>query len=552
MLPCLRLTFTSNAVGNLPQHRSSARRALKLLHATRRGGANVEPFLEQEVTDQFAPLIDSSGMEFLCTLGMDSATAATLLGKSNTPLNAAHLEALCFVLHTIVQVPVAKLPELLLNADGEFLALSAETVSANFKAICGAWPNERQLRDSIINYPAILTSSFPKDLQRCLTSLRAMGFSTGQTAAAVVGCPELTKLRRYEITSALSQCGIIINKVEDYEIYEKLSKNPKFLTPNGSKSLNLILEAVKKATGLTTQQAQHIVARCPNTILQRPKKHFQKTANLLAEFGLTQAQIGQAALLWPNVLCHKIEKSQKTLDILSTYKVTPAQVAAYPQVFTHDAEKTIAPRLAFVKKTAPEKVVKLSLASFFCSSDEAFSAQFSKNETKTYLKYKVKAFVKYQMGVNNAAAIAAGNTAKPAEVFSDFSDGEEESSVSTHDGNANGKVAVSRASAVPKKIVGNKPLPQKKDSRTTPSLVVSKQPSSSTERSQNEVTAEKKNASNHEKRKQQQQQQRRFFKRSNKAPKQKALGQQQQQLQRLTPEQIENSREKTKMNKSDR
>ncbi|KAL4520094.1 hypothetical protein Ndes2437B_g04506 [Nannochloris sp. 'desiccata'] len=560
MFPCLRLTFTSNAVGNLPQHRSFARKALKMPHATRRGSTTIVPLLEGQIADQNTPVIDGSGMEFLCTLGIDSATAATLLGKANIPLDAAHLEALCFVLHTVVQIPVAKLPELFLNADGEFLTLSSAVVVANYKAICGAWPNERQLRYSVISYPAILTSSFPKQLQRCLTSLRDMGFSTAQTAAAVVRCPELTKLHRYEITSALSQCGIIISKVEDYETFEMLSKNPKFLTPNGSKSLNLILEAVKKATGLTSQQAQHIVARCPNTIFQQEKKHFKEIANLLTEFGLTQAQIGQAALLWPSLLSRKIEKYQKALEILSNYKVTPTQVAAYPQVFTHDTGRVVAPRLAFLKKTAPEKVAVLSLASFFSCSDEVFSAQFSKNETKTYLKYKVKAFVKYQMVMNNAAAVATEDSTKLGEVFSDFSDDEEESSVGAHRGNANIKVVVSKASTDLKKIVGHKSLPQQKqekDSRKIPPLVVSKQPSSlSTEGTQKQVTAEEKNGSNHENRKRQQHQQpqRRFIKRPNNAPKQKNNGQQQQQqkLQRLTPEQIEKSKEKMKINKTDR
>jgi hypothetical protein len=518
-----------------------------MLHATRRGSASLVSLLGNQVNDPHVPIIDSSGMEFLCTLGMDSATAKLVLQKSNIPLNAAHLESLCFALHTIVQVPVAKLPELFLNADGEFLTLSAATVSAHYKAICGAWPNERQLRDSIISYPAILTSSFPKELQRCLTSLRSMGFSTAQTAAAVVRYPELIKLRRYEITSALSQCGIIVNKVGDYEIYEMLSKNPKFFTPNGSKHLNLVLEAVKKATGLTTQQAQHIVARCPSTIFQQEKKHFKRITNLLAEFGLTQAQIGQAALLWPNLLCRKIDKSRKTLEILSNYKVTPAQVAAYPQVFKHSPEIIIAPRLAFLKKTAPEKVAKLSLASFFCSSDQAFSAQFSKNETKTYLKYKVKAFVMYHMGLSNVSAMTAEITAKLEEVFSDFSDDEEESSVGAHDGNANSKVVVSKASTNPMKDVDTTPLSEQKHekhSRNIPPLVVSKQPSSSsTESGQKQVTAEEKNSSTLENRKQQQQQQRRFFKRPNNAPKQKNRGQQ-QKLERLTPEQIEKTKQR--------
>jgi hypothetical protein len=542
MLPCLRITFTSS---NLPQHRSFAHgKALNRLlpHALRRGNTTVaQPPLEEKTAEEVPPLIDSTGLEFLCNLGMDAASATAVLGKVTTsaPVDAAHLESLCFVLHTIVKIPVAKFPELFLNADSELLTLSSATISTNYKAICSAWPSETQLRDSIISYPGILTSTFPKELQRCITSLRDMGFSTIQTAAAVVRCPELTSLRRYEITSALAQCGIN-PKIEDEEMFEMLSRNPKFLTPEGSKNLNIILEAVKKATGLTAQQAQHIVARCSGTIFQYEKKDIRKICDLLLEFGLTQPQVGQAAMLFPNLMCRKISRVEQTLAILSTYQVTPTQVATYPHIFSHNPEKTIAPRLAFLKKTAPEKIETLSLASLFCCTDETFSAQFSKSSEKTYQRYKINALVRLQMGT----AAAARDAAKVSELSVDFTDGEQEEKEERSGGGQQtdeGKeVVVARKSsgdAVKNTFSRSIPQQQKNEGRRPPVAA-------SNEKKTTQEGGEKQESSE-EKRKQQQQQGRRFFKRTNSSSKPKNKGQQ-QQLQRLTPEQLEKSIQNSK------
>jgi mTERF len=539
MLPCLTITFSSNAV-TLLQRRSFTRKALYIPSAIRRGSTTVATPPEEQVTEENDAIIDSSGLEFLSALGLDTAAATALLRKATTPLDAPHLEALCFVLHTVVRIPVAKLPRLLRNADSEFLNLPIEIISANYKAICSAWPTERQLRDAIISYPDILTSSFPGELKRCMTSLRDIGFSTAQTAAAVVRCPELTKLRRYEIRSSLAQCGISISKIEDNEIFEMLSKNPKFLTPNGSKNLSGILEAVKKATGLTSQQAQHIVARCPNTIFRQEKKHIRRIVDLLLEFGLTQTQIGQAALLYPQLLCRKFDRIERSLALLLSYKVTPTQLAAYPQLFQHHPERILVPRLAFIKKNAPEKLSTLSLATFFSSTDEVFSSTFSKSSEKTYLKYKVKVFVKYQLG--NAAAAVAAQDALIGDVSVEFSDDEEESPGETEEVGDN-RVAVFRSSA-PKQHTAA--LQKQKGSTMAP--LVSKKASESGQKQEKESAGDK-DATNGKRKQQQQQQQqrRRFSTRINTSPKQKNnKSQQQQQLQRLTPQQIENSKQKAK------
>jgi hypothetical protein len=548
MLPCLRITLSLNgiAVGNLSRSSARSRAALTTLRVARRDSTAVTPTLTDQEIDRNASFVDSSAMEFLCNLDIDADAAAALLSKASIPLDATQLEALCFVLHTVVQIPVAKLPELLLNADSEFLTLSSTTISTNYKAICAAWPTERQLQVAIIAYPNILKSSFPRELQRCLTSLRDMGFSTAQTAAAVVRCPQLTKFRRYEYTTALAQCGIN-SKIEDDELFEMLSKNPSFLTPDGSRNLSGILEAVKKATGLTAQQAQHIVARCPSNIFQQSKKHVRKTVDLLLDFGLTQTQIGQAALHWPKLLCRKLVRIEQTLAILSTYKVTPTQVATYPHVFTHNPERIIVPRLAYLKKTAPEKITTMSLASFFSSTDEAFSAQFSINENKTYLKYKIKVFIKYQMGVNAAAAVAAQELLPLAEIVDFTSDDEEELEIEDEwesdndDDDIAKKIRVAKSTAV---------MPQEKQAalqRNTSKIAAAPLVSNNKKiisGGPKQALPEGKSIENNDKRKHQhQEQKRRFFKITPKSgPKKTIKGQPQQQLQRLTPEQLEKAK----------
>ena len=338
------------------------------LQALRRGSVIAAP---EETAVEETKVIDSGAVEYLCSFGLSEEESKAILDQTPASLNASQIETLFHVLTTDIKLPITQVVTVI-SAAPELLSLDGGAIASNYETIAQAWPNEKQLRRAALSYPAMLNPSFPSELRRCMTTLQTLGFSNAQTAAAVTACPRLTGLRRYEITSALAKCGIG-SRIEDPEMLNLLAKNPNLLTPEGSTDLQEILKAVRKATGVTPQQAQHIVARGFSGLLDNSEPQaIRKIADLLRNYGLTPGEVSQAALAWPLLLSRKVETVEGTLQLLSSYGIKPSQIANYPSVFGHRQLTVLGPRLAYLSAYNPSDL-SLYLGTLFKCSDTQFS-----------------------------------------------------------------------------------------------------------------------------------------------------------------------------------
>lgn len=389
MLPCPFIQLSSSFARPHPPLRDHG------LQALRRGGTVTVP--EQRVED--APrIINTAAAEYLRAFGINEEKSKAILEQAPPSVDASRIEHLFQVLTTEIKIPISRVVDVV-SAAPELLTLDPASIAANYKTISGAWPTERQLRNSTLAYPAMLNPSFPTDLRRCMTTLQGLGFSNAQTAAAVTSCPRLAGLRRYEITSALARCGIVGSKIEDPEMLKFLSKHPMLLTPEGSTDLHEILEAVRKAAGVTAQQAQHIVARGFKGLVDSSIQDIRIIVDLLRNYGLTQAEVAQAALAWPPLLSRKADAVQETLQILSSYEIKPKQIVDYPRVFYHRNLTVIGPRLAYLAAYNSEDL-SLYLGTLFKPTDEAFDCKRApKNDpdAQSYSEFRVTWLVQQKL-----------------------------------------------------------------------------------------------------------------------------------------------------------
>ena len=357
MLPCLTIRYSQATTLTRPP-------PLLIIHrvtAARRGTVVLPP---AEIAT-----VHQSAVAFLCQLGFTAIDATTLLTQTGSSVDAVRIQAVCETLLRVTKVPVARLPGVLRQSP-QLLSLDPQAISEHYESLSRAWPSQRQLQKIVISYSDVLKPSFAAALRRCMAALQGMGFSKAQTAAAVTSCPKLAGVRHYEMAAALRKCGLP-SKIEDTAMFELLSKNPEWLTPEGSRTLEILLETVRKGTGLAPDKAQFIVARAKHINL-RKKREIRQIMGLLRRFGFSQPEIANMCVEWPSLCSQRPSTVDHVLKVLKFYKQTPEKVAQFPKVFLCKPLQPIGPRLAFLQEHNPYALPSLALSTVLGSSDARF------------------------------------------------------------------------------------------------------------------------------------------------------------------------------------
>lgn len=258
-----------------------------------------------ETSARGRPARSASARDSLCAVGLPPSAADTVLHQAQltstatSALDASAVEEVCLTLVDVAGVPVASLHHVLAQAP-ELLAMGRTQLSERYRALQQAWLDERQLNAAICAHPAILTAAFSDGIKRCMVTLVDLGFSKRQTAAILLGAPEVVLLRRFEVLANLLQIGLDLAGA-DPTVFEFLSRRPQCITPSAaSRSLKALLRRLKE-WGLAAAQAQHVVAKCPR-LLATPLEQVQEVYKALKQFGLLRKERAEVVEGWPHVL----------------------------------------------------------------------------------------------------------------------------------------------------------------------------------------------------------------------------------------------------------
>jgi len=229
--------------------------------------------------------IDYEVVEVLRSIGMSSETAGTLLQDPKCAhTTTTSVSDVCRALADVVRIPVAELGNVLGECP-EILAAGSTLLLERYDSLRSAWPSERKLQSDIRRYPFMLEERFLPSLQRFMSTLKDLGFSEAQVAAAVVRAPNVATLRRYEILNALKRCGIDLPEASPGPVFKLLSRAPQCMSPHGCEDLKSLLDVLSDNVGLPWDTAVIAVADCPR-LLVTPIENIERNIRILKNWGV--------------------------------------------------------------------------------------------------------------------------------------------------------------------------------------------------------------------------------------------------------------------------
>lgn len=281
---------------------------------------------------------------FLQNIGFEEEASSLLLQQIPHPHTIPETcQALCDI-----GIPVSKLRSIL-SSTPELLSTPVHRIQERYSSLLDAWPSQQSLRKALINAPSMLLSDFPTNLNRCMVNLQDLGFSSAQSARALVMEPSLVFLRRYEIISSLKKCGFDDFKKSSKEIKEIISNVPQcVLLPKGSIRMRGLLDALEKACCMKRARGVHVLLYNTKIPKKVTEKDIKWLINAFKEYGWTNDQIEELLYEYPPLLMSKKDKIRLSLKLFTRYNVKIESILNYPRVFIHDPSRFIGPRLAFL------------------------------------------------------------------------------------------------------------------------------------------------------------------------------------------------------------